>query len=767
MHLPPFDGLCTVTLQGGGVFGFSLLGQLKAVDDFDGLRPVAYAGASAGGLIATLRWLGLEPTQIKEELSCLVDDRERLAGLLGSSARDPTERWSADPRIVVKVRDCLLRLFGLETRSGGQISKNISIIKDLAFLATQRGTAAKAWRMGGLFAADGFVEWLDNLLRDRLREQLGIAKSNLEKEYGPESAETFDQWLAEIGIPPLHDEAFSRHRPRFVDFDLARYVLPSSRGWPALVLSVTSLSRREPLFVDSYSAAFEHLPIADAVRATIAFPFVFQPRQLAIVEESRDSETMAGSAYRPATREAILSVGRLKQMGISRELFIDGGVMANFPIWAVARYLRQTLYGHSGERESIRLAASDIEPGVPPFRERMTKDGISVFKTQRVIADEEEIDVPLRALAFRPMLHLGLRLIDPRADQIGKASIGNRIVALLTTGARSYYENLALADGGRLVLTEQLANATGWTHGLLDFDKLTRQTIDGMYQNGVHYAHSRISRVSLQVRLPSAPALDAVLRIAAAGAKRVFAEVLAKQHGDIAIGQVSAILSMLDGKVLKQSAKTSLSDDPVSREYDFKRREHILEADIGSPELYCYAERCAIIAFPAWWWTELEPHESKPAASIVFPIVDLSVGTKTQIAVWCESGIERINDSMYALTERMNAVLFGTLTINVYASAEGTEKTLWDGLISAATENDEVVLAGLRMLQIHVDRVSAMVTEALSRASSEWAPVGPRRKRPRPPEPQRRLVGLSHREADILHKFYGDEADFLDAVYEI
>src|SRR5262249_51174766 len=53
-----FDRLATVTIQGGGVYGLSLLGQLQALVKMR-MQPVALAGTSAGAIVATLYWAGL------------------------------------------------------------------------------------------------------------------------------------------------------------------------------------------------------------------------------------------------------------------------------------------------------------------------------------------------------------------------------------------------------------------------------------------------------------------------------------------------------------------------------------------------------------------------------------------------------------------------------------------------------------------------------------------------------------------------------------
>jgi predicted acylesterase/phospholipase RssA len=751
--LPEFDGLCTVTMQGGGVFGLSLLGQLQAVEKMTGLRPVAYAGASAGGLMAALRWAGLKPQEIKEELKGVVGDRGRLAQLLGPNSRH-SDRWSADPRVVIRVRDLIFR-----KRSAKGLRRWLSwlsIGKDLALVVFRPGVAVKAWKRGGLFAADGFVVWLDEILRKRLHLELEAAKAKMAEIGGIEAPDQFSKWLEEIGIPPLGTDAFNQHRPRFIDFDLARYVLPNDKTWPILILSVTSISRGEPIFIDSYSAAFEHIPISDAVRATIAFPLAFQPTPLGIVGEQRDDEPdpLARRSLRLATREALLSKERAEKLSIFRDHFMDGGVMANFPIWAVARYLRQTLYGHTQGQpsEAIRLHSGSWDS--LPFRERFTQDGeniappnskadVAKSNIDGVLPLESDLDVPLRALAFRPMLHLGLRLIEPRPDVTENDSFGFKIGALLTSGARTFYEKMALAEGGRLILTEQLSDATGWTDRLLDFDKLTPEKIETMFSNGEHYAHSRLKNINLQVS-PASETVDEILRSAVAGIFKVFNETLSNISSDVRVADVDASLYALDGKNLQIVTRVTLPETGGGRGGGYS---HILQAEIDAPELYCYHERCAVIATPAWWWGR--GGEVSLAARIVFPLIDFSFGKRDPSAAWFPRGIEKIDDHMYALSERTNAVLFGAVAIDIFGGAQS--KALWEELIGRAKAKDELLFAGLKMLQVHTDRISALLTEALSRSSSEWSPEGPKRRKPQSPKD---LVGFSTREADFLDQFY-------------
>src|SRR5688572_14807417 len=76
-----WDRFCVVTLQGGGVYGLTLLGQLRILAEKD-IVPVALAGTSAGAIVATLYWAGLSPHEIEEYFAGLAD-RSKLVELLG------------------------------------------------------------------------------------------------------------------------------------------------------------------------------------------------------------------------------------------------------------------------------------------------------------------------------------------------------------------------------------------------------------------------------------------------------------------------------------------------------------------------------------------------------------------------------------------------------------------------------------------------------------------------------------------------------------
>jgi hypothetical protein len=73
-----------ITIQGGGLFGLSLLGQLQAVIEKHRYVPLALAGSSAGAIVATLLWAGFPPSHIRDEFKTMMDaDSQALIKLLG------------------------------------------------------------------------------------------------------------------------------------------------------------------------------------------------------------------------------------------------------------------------------------------------------------------------------------------------------------------------------------------------------------------------------------------------------------------------------------------------------------------------------------------------------------------------------------------------------------------------------------------------------------------------------------------------------------
>ena len=77
-----------ITIQGGGIYGLNLLGQLSYLTEQLKIIPVAVAGNSAGSIVATLFWAGYTPWEIREIFAELAAQRQ-LANLVGPF--DPPE----------------------------------------------------------------------------------------------------------------------------------------------------------------------------------------------------------------------------------------------------------------------------------------------------------------------------------------------------------------------------------------------------------------------------------------------------------------------------------------------------------------------------------------------------------------------------------------------------------------------------------------------------------------------------------------------------
>jgi predicted acylesterase/phospholipase RssA len=109
MPLTHFDRYATITIQGGGVYGLNLLGQLAELVDNQGIIPIALAGNSAGAIIATLYWAGLTPESIKLHFqeACSIDPGRtcsRLMELLGPFETDGEGTFDFDKFQAMKGR---------------------------------------------------------------------------------------------------------------------------------------------------------------------------------------------------------------------------------------------------------------------------------------------------------------------------------------------------------------------------------------------------------------------------------------------------------------------------------------------------------------------------------------------------------------------------------------------------------------------------------------------------------------------------------------
>ena len=536
-----YDPLVTVTIQGGGAFIYSLLGQARAVEAAESagkLVPVAFAGASAGGLIAAFLWAGLDTKAIEKFLD---DTLASHADALGpSKSSQPGRRERHRVRKLVRMCHAILELnnpsraFGPRTAWLALRSLPFSILVD--YIVGK--LTAKPWRRrsvqkiaigivdeilthNGLFEAGGLRDKLNAVFREQLRLELEDSRRLLFdaiRSRGGDLGKTetaastrFQRMLGDIPDPASPE--FRNFTPRFGDFDRARHrivlgayfddaveteTLTSEsfveRGSArsirptALMLSVTEIDSAEPKLIDSEQKAFAHIPVADAVLASIAFPFVFRPVHFALKQGAPDNA------------------------------FLDGGIMLNFPIAMVAKSLRQLLYGHEP------TSKHDIRD---PIHNDLSDQ--TTASTARV-PSEYATPYPFRWLAFRPMMHLGLT-IDEASESLTDNSDGAKIptpanqpsaiyslLGILSGQVRRYYEDrawrdLVLQGAERVLLSGMNETEILWLKdgacgsqtkpgGVLDFHKLNMSTRKNHIVQGQKIAEKKVVE-KLEFRWPT------------------------------------------------------------------------------------------------------------------------------------------------------------------------------------------------------------------------------------------------------------------------
>lgn len=282
---PEFDRLAAITIQGGGIYGLSLLGQLFAAEKLVRAIPVALAGTSAGAIIATLYWAGLEPIAIRDEFIKLAEDNA-LADLIGP------------PEPFVFLRIGLIKLFLKQLRRlrGCFIGRWYSVVYRLVLFSIHIvlfAVIALILILAVVFSIPTFL----------LKRGLYTGR-NLE--------ELIDKLVR--GSPQIAKYASSLPKDGHLTFRHLNKLLednPGSISLPALFLTATDLNTQDVVLLNSLDPQFQDLTIAGATRASAGFPAFFSPISLQI-----DGE---------------------------KHWFIDGGVISNFPSWAFSYEFRQKI----------------------------------------------------------------------------------------------------------------------------------------------------------------------------------------------------------------------------------------------------------------------------------------------------------------------------------------------------------------------------------------------------------------------------------------
>ncbi|HEV3437897.1 MAG TPA: patatin-like phospholipase family protein [Gemmata sp.] len=275
-----FDRLAVITIQGGGIYGLNLLGQLSYLTERLKIIPVAVAGNSAGSIVATLFWAGYTPWEIRDIFADMAAKRQ-LAGLVGPF--EPPNR----PFKISHFRSIRDDCIQLVEQLGGDES---------------RSRWRRAWRtLGTPFRFCGLI-WT---LR-RLRNQITPHDVNRGCFQGDAFTEMIDHLIR--NGPQFKNRTLPQGR--LLEFKDVRELIENDQTFnpPALFITATNVTGRKLEVFNSIDPKYHHVPIAKAVRASAGFPFFFRPT------EFKDT-AFAG-------------------------WYADGGIVSNYPAWIFSKEFR-------------------------------------------------------------------------------------------------------------------------------------------------------------------------------------------------------------------------------------------------------------------------------------------------------------------------------------------------------------------------------------------------------------------------------------------
>jgi len=292
---PEFDRYAVVTIQGGGVYGLSLLGQLRAALDA-GLEPIALAGTSAGAVVATLYWAGLHPEEVRDLFATQADRPQGLINLIGPYGQG-RERY--DYRMFKKLGKSLKAYLTFVQRelvgnNGGAWERLLFwmwnlpwwVIKGVIGLRAFSRFAVVVGRRG-FFPGDAFEAELDRMIRTSAKIRPHLESGRL---------------------PP----APGAPGGRLLTFgDLNALTADGLCLFHPLFLTATNLTTRQLELFDSTDPRYHAVPVARAVRASAGFPGFFRPVDLTYPDGEHS--------------------------------YVDGGVICNFPAFVFANSFRRVL----------------------------------------------------------------------------------------------------------------------------------------------------------------------------------------------------------------------------------------------------------------------------------------------------------------------------------------------------------------------------------------------------------------------------------------
>ena len=280
-NIEEFDRNAVITIEGGGVYALTLLGQLEGVVKNRDIVPLALAGTSAGAIVATLFWSKLgkpdaRPREIREEIVKLIP----LTSLVG-----PFDGIGGASEFNFSVfrslrQDCESFLKAIETLGeAGWIGKMKGGAKAIADYKKLKQKLKPHWDARGFFCGTKLEEEVERILRQSPEiNALGLRADD---------RVTFQHY----------HEVFERDRKKYFR--------------PPLLLAATNLSTKKVEIFSSLDERCRNVSVAKAVRASAGFPVFFRP------------------------------VGVTPNQ--SSGWYVDGGVVSNFPSWVFAEEFRRSM----------------------------------------------------------------------------------------------------------------------------------------------------------------------------------------------------------------------------------------------------------------------------------------------------------------------------------------------------------------------------------------------------------------------------------------
>jgi len=209
---------------------------------------------------------------------------------------------------------------------------------------------------------------------------------------------------------------------RFADVD--KRMREDDRGYrrPVLLLTATNLSQRRLELTSSADPRYADVPVAAAVRASAGFPVFFRPRDL---------PDCPGGGW-----------------------FVDGGMIANFPLWAFSAAFRDQVRNHD------------------------------VYYW----------------LAARPWVRIGLRIVDdtqqPRDVSTPQLYLRS-LVSMLTGTARNELEEVLARNAVRTLVLRQPRSTSEAPDNILDVPAIDAKRITLMVNKGREFAHNELIKAGL------------------------------------------------------------------------------------------------------------------------------------------------------------------------------------------------------------------------------------------------------------------------------